>query len=278
MRPHSVPPIEDEFYPSSDGQPMAENDWQLRAIIDAVSELLLYFKHRPDVYVSGDLLIYHEEGNPGARVAPDVFVVFGAARHKRTIYKLWEEPKAPDFVLEVASAGTWKNDLGPKRALYAALGIREYWLFDPREEYFDPPLQGFRLEAGGYRPLPARVEDGKRMLRSEVLGLGLHVQNDNLRFRDPATGEDLRTLEESEANSEQEKTAREKVEADLEQEKTTRGKAEADLEQEKTTREQAEAAREKAEAAREQEQAARRLAETRIAELEARLGASEAGN
>ena len=243
MRPRSDLPMEDEFYPSSDGQPMAEDDWQRYAILDAFSELRLYFKDRPDVYVTADLLIYYEEGNPGARVAPDVFVVLGAAGHMRMTYKLWEEPKAPDFVLEVAAAGAWEDALGPKRALYAALGIREYWLFDPREKYFDPPLQGFRLEAGGYRPLPARVEDGKRMLRSEVLGLGLHVQNDNLRFRVPAIGEDLRTLE-------QEKTAREKVEADLEQEKTAREKA----------------------------QAGRRLAETRIAELEARLGASEAGN
>ena len=87
-------------YPDSDGQPMAENDWQLHAMIDAIAALDVYFRHRPDVYVSGDLLIYHEEGNPGARVAPDVLVVLGAAKQT---YKRWEEPKAPDFVMEVAS-------------------------------------------------------------------------------------------------------------------------------------------------------------------------------
>ena len=44
-------------YPSSDGQPMAENQWQLDAMIDAINVLGTHFVGRPDVYVSGDLLI-----------------------------------------------------------------------------------------------------------------------------------------------------------------------------------------------------------------------------
>ena len=115
------------------------------------------------------------------------------------IYKLWAEPKAPDFVLEVASENTWKQDEGPKRALYAELGIREYWMFDPRDEYFDPPLQGLTLQDGAYRPLPARVEGGRRVFRSEALELDLRVQGGRLWFRDPATGQDLRTLRDERA-------------------------------------------------------------------------------
>ena len=57
-------------YPSSDGRPMAENDWQLHAMIDAISVLDRYFASREDVYVSGDLLIYYE-GNcsPGVCIS-----------------------------------------------------------------------------------------------------------------------------------------------------------------------------------------------------------------
>ena len=95
----------------------------------------------------------------------------GAAKRKRMVYKLWEEPKAPDFVLEVASENTWQQDLGRKRALYAELGVREYWLFDPRDEYFDPTLQGLGLKGRAYRPMPARVESGARTIRSEVLSI-----------------------------------------------------------------------------------------------------------
>ena len=193
MKQHPFLPAEDPLYPSSDGLPLAENDWQLEAILDAVGVLKIRYESRPDVYVSGDLLIYYEEGNPRKSVAPDVFVVFGAANHMRNVYKLWEEPKAPDFVLEVASENTWREDLGRKRTLYAELGVREYWLFDPRDEYFDPPLQGLVLRDGAYRALPAFVDSGARTIRSEVLGLDLCAQSGAMRFRDPETGQYLKT-------------------------------------------------------------------------------------
>ena len=199
MKQSPVFPAEDPLYPSSDGLPLAENDWQLRAIFDAFGKLKIRYQDRPDVYVSGDLLIYYEEGNPRKSVAPDVFVVFGAASHARNVYKLWEEPKAPDFVLEVASKNTWREDLGRKRALYAELGVREYWLFDPKDEYFDPPLQGLVLRDGAYRPLPALMENGARTIRSEVLGLDLRADSGELRFRDPATGQYLKSHAEAAA-------------------------------------------------------------------------------
>ena len=62
-------------YPSSDGRPMAESDFQLTPLSYARDALRHHFRDRDDVYVSGNLLIYYEEGNPDAKVAPDVFVV-----------------------------------------------------------------------------------------------------------------------------------------------------------------------------------------------------------
>ena len=119
MKPTPIP-REDVRYPSSDGRRMAENDWQRVAIINASETLDMYYRDRPNVYVSADLLIYYEEGDPAKAVAPDVFVVFGAAKRPRMVYKLWEEPKAPDFVLEVASGSTWKQDRERKRVLVRA--------------------------------------------------------------------------------------------------------------------------------------------------------------
>ncbi len=211
MKQNSFLPAEDPLYPSSDGLPLAENDWQLWAILDALGVLKIRYRDRPDVYVSGDLLIYYEEGNPRKSAAPDVFVVFGAANHKRNVYKLWEEPKAPDFVLEVASKNTRREDLGRKRGLYAELGVREYWLFDPKDEYFDPPLQGLVLRERAYRALPALVENGARTIRSEVLSLDLRAESGKLRFRDPATGQYLKSHAEATKALAEERAARDEA-------------------------------------------------------------------
>ena len=100
--------------------------------------------------------LYYERGNPRAVVAADVYVVVGApASPPRDSYLLWNEPKGPDFVLEVTSKSTRGTDEQRKREVYASLGVSEYFLYEPRAEYLAPPLQGFRLHEGAYRALPA---------------------------------------------------------------------------------------------------------------------------
>ena len=216
----SPPAVE---YPSSDGKPMADNDAQRAAIMYAIGTLENRFAHRADVYVSGDLLIYHEEGNPRASVAPDAFVVFGAEDRQRQTYKLWEEPKAPDFVLEVASANTWRDDEGPKHRLYERLGVREYWQYDPTGEHLGVRLKGHRLVGGAYEPQPvAQSVDGTLVLCSETLGLDLRVKGEEMYFVDPATGRRLLSHREAEAaclaaeaRAEREAAARRAAEARL---------------------------------------------------------------
>ena len=185
-------------YPSSDGKPMAENDAQRSAIMYGIGALARHFKGRRDVYVSGDLLIYYEEGNPRVSIAPDVFVVFGVEDRQRPNYKLWEEGQAPAFVLEVASPSTWREDLGRKRSVYARLGVREYWQYDPYGEHLPARLQGERLTPAGYVRQPvATALDGTLALSSETLGLELRAApGREMRFRDPATGDELRSHDE----------------------------------------------------------------------------------
>ena len=203
-----LPPVAIE-YPSGDGKPMAENDAQLLAMHYAIGALRVYYQDREDVYVSGDLLMYYEEGNPKASVAPDVFVVFGVEDRMRMRYLVWEEGKAPDFVLEVASKSTWREDLGPKRDLYARLGVKEYWMYDPTGEYFTPVLQGLRLAGGAYvRQLAVTSPDGARTLTSETLGLELRAQGGEMRFRDPDTGQVLLSQSEEHAARREEAAAR----------------------------------------------------------------------
>ena len=199
-RPAPLPPPDAVDYPDSDGQPVAETDFQRKPLWYANDALARRYRDRDDVYVSANLFVYYEQGNPRAVVAPDVFVVFGAPGHDRRSYKLWEEPKAPDFVLEITSRSTRTEDEGTKRRVYARLGVREYWRFDPTGDWLDPPLDGERLAAGRrYARLPLGASpDGSLTGRSEVLGLDLAVVDGRLRLRDPATGLDLPASEEIE--------------------------------------------------------------------------------
>ena len=193
------PPPRKIHYPGSNGLPIAETRFQYDSLTYAAGALDIYFRDRPDVAVEGFRLLYYVEGEPRSRVAPDVFVVIGAPKRRRRTYLLWEEPKGPDFVLEVTSWSTRRRDQGFKRDLYARLGVGEYWLFDPTGDWLDPRLQGNRLADGTYVPLsPIGIEGGERVLQSAVLGLDVYVDGEEIRFRNPATGRKLLTLEETE--------------------------------------------------------------------------------
>ena len=199
--PRSTVAAPDIDYPESDGQPMAETDFQREVMTYAIEALKIRFREREDVYVSGDLFIYYEEGNRAASVAPDVFVVFGIPNHMRRTYLLWQEGKVPDFVMEVTSDSAREDDQGRKRDLYARLGIPEYWQYDPTGDYLEPPLQGFTLSDGRYGEALALDRVGAVWsVYSPILGLNLRLDEGVLRFHDPETDAYLLThLEENRA-------------------------------------------------------------------------------
>lgn len=187
-------------YPSEDGELMAESDFQRDSLTYSVDALKIYFQARSDVYVSGNLFVYYEEGNPEAVVAPDVFVVFGVEKRQRSSYQLWlEGNKAPNFVLEILSKSTRSKDLGPKRGTYAFLGVSEYFLYDPTGEAMNPPLKGLRLVRENYEEIPFNtLSDGSILLQSQVLGLELRVESGQLHFYNPTTSKKLLNLQEAE--------------------------------------------------------------------------------
>ncbi len=176
-------------YPTSDGKPMAETDIHRDQMVEAIEVLKGRYANDPDVYVSGNLLIYYVEGKPRKHRSPDVFVVWGVPKHDRLVYKIWEECVAPQVVIEITSKTTRKEDLKEKLVIYRdEWKVREYFLFDPLGDYLDPPLQGHRLVRGKYKPIEPD-ENGR--LHSELLGLDLEARGKRLVFWDPATGKEV---------------------------------------------------------------------------------------
>ena len=258
-----VAPVEIE-YPSSDGAPLAESYFQLIPLVYAFDALRRHYAHRDDVFVVADMLIYYNEGTMDS-VAPDVFVVLGAENRPRHSYQLWQEPKGPDFVLEITSASTQDKDQGPKRETYRRLGVREYWQYDPTGDYLRPPLQGLELIGGRYQRLPAeKLADGTLRLQSEVLGLEVRQEAEGLRLYDPVTRSYLLSSDEEQQGRLLEAAARRQAEAAQSRAEAAQSQAEARLHDEAAARRQAEAAQSRAEAAQ-------RQAEARIAALEALL-------
>ncbi len=186
----------DVYYPESDGQPVAETDVHRQLMFESIGMLQAFFRADPHVYISGNLFVYYQEGDPRQVVAPDVFVVHGVRNRQRRIYKLWEEGEVPAVVFELTSRSTRREDLRTKYALYERLGVTEYFLFDPLDEYLRPPLQGYRLHQGRYRPLAV---DADGSLWSAALGLVLHPRGEHLRLYDPERQRWLPMPQEAEA-------------------------------------------------------------------------------
>ena len=238
---------------------------------DARDGIWLRYRARPDVLVAANLMVYFDGPQPNRttaeREAPDLMVAFGVPMRARQTYAVWQEGKAPDFVLEILSPATWRRDVAEKPARYRRMGAREYFLFDP-VGCVEPRLRGWRFGADEEAVPLVDLAGGMSGMYSETLGLHLcHTQPwpttdhhlpgaGKLRWHDPAAGTLLGTL------------------ADLKQRAET-----AEGQRDTAERQYAEETR-RAEAAERQlaeDVAARRLLEERVAALEADLAARRRG-
>ncbi len=279
------------FYPATDGAPLPDGAEQYHEFLHVNTLLQIHYADQPRIIVSGNTFVYYDQGRPGRNIAPDCYVAFDVNRDEiisQEHYRIWVVGKPPDFALEIASKHTAHNDLVPKRELYAAIGIGEYWRYDPTEDsrYYGERLVGERLVDGEYQRLPVAPDaEGRPRGYSPTLELDLVWEERILRFYDPSTGEWLRDFDETrvelaaaentlageqaaraaaESMLETEQIARESTRAKLETERTARETTRAELETERT-------ARTAAETRLSDERAARAAAESRAAELEAEL-------
>ncbi len=192
-------------YPEQREDDMGETSIHITLIANLLNVLKLFMKERTDVFLSANMNLYFEEGNPDKWLAPDILVAFGVPNHDRSSFQVWKENVAPQIIIEVASERTWKNDVSDKLEVYADIGVEEYYILDPGFEYLPSPMLAFRRE--GKRLLAANIEQNR--IRSPRLGLDIVRTENDFRLLDPRTNEFLLTLSESEEK-------RLKVEAEVE--------------------------------------------------------------
>jgi hypothetical protein len=196
-------------------------------MVETIDSLRLHYAGQP-VYVSGNILLFYQPGNRRRHVSPDVLVVKGLDPHDRENYLLWEEGRPPNVVIEVTSESTREEDQYDKFEIYRdCIRVPEYFQFDPRGEYLQPALQGYRLKARRYEP----IEPVSDRLPSRELGLHLERYERRLRFWNPASGAWIPTLQESRealsANWQQAEAKRQQAEAKRQQAEAARCEMEA---------------------------------------------------
>ena len=222
-----------DLYPESDGKPMADTDLHIQWIIWMRQVLEAHFVQRPEVYISGNIMMYDIEGPLRTAVSPDILVSIGIGQKDRRTYKVWEEGKAPDFVMEFSSKRTYQNDLDKKVDHYAKMRIPEYFLYDVDRRYLPTPLMGFRLVEEAYIEVTPDVDGG---LCSEVLNLNFHSLGEGLAVYAPELDKWLQTpaevaterAEQAEERAEQAEERAEQAEERAQYEAEARHKAEAE--------------------------------------------------
>ena len=184
----------DDPYPASDGMPMAETPVHVRLMARLLAMLEFHFRHKDDVFVAANIFLYYKEGDLKKRRSPDIMVVKGVNKKPgRRSFKTWVERAVPSCIIELTSKETADEDLEAKKTLYQQLGVREYFLFDPLNEYLPRPFIAYHLVGDEYEEM--HYEDDGSVISAE-LGLRLCPEGENLALYHGKSGERLLFLEE----------------------------------------------------------------------------------
>ena len=190
----------------------------------------------PDLLVISEMPMGWSHDQRGGILVPDLLIAFdvdaGAIIRQRG-YAIEEVRKPPDFVMEIASIHTARNDERGKRAAYARYGVIEYWRFDDTGgRFYVSGLAGDRLGAdGSYHPIRIhRLADGSLWGHSRALNLDLCWEDGRLRWYDPAARRYLDTYDEAVDGWMAEQGARILAEAELDTERAARRAAELEAE------------------------------------------------
>ncbi|MBF0237543.1 MAG: Uma2 family endonuclease [SAR324 cluster bacterium] len=216
------------YYPESDGKPMAETDVHRDLLFKMVDLLRQAF---PTAYVSGNICLYYEQGNPKKMISPDSLLCLSQSPGEKRVYLAWEKNAQIDLVMEYSSFSTRKEDHFKKKKIYEELlKVPYYVIFDPHAVY----LSVFELGPRGYQPLETN-EQGRCLMSR--LPLAIAIENSNSLRLFNAQGEPILSSAEKslkqvhEAMQEKEQAVQEKKQAMQEKEQAMQEKKQAMQEQ-----------------------------------------------
>jgi Uma2 family endonuclease len=202
--------VAEVIYPSSDGQPMADNTEQFQWIVKIKENLEILFASQADVFIAGDLFWYPVQGSPNIKQAPDTMVVFGRPKGKRGSYLQWNEDNIPpQVVFEILSPGNTLKEMTKKLQFYQRYAVEEYYIYDPEKN----DLNGLLRSGDSFEV----IEEMNGWV-SPRLGIRFQVTSDTLEIFSPSGQKFLTSLEMNQLQ-EQERQAKETALQELQQER-----------------------------------------------------------
>ena len=162
-----------------------------------LTTLSRHFGSPETTLVLSEVPVGHRTSQLRGILIPDLIVAFDV--NVELVIDQWgyaidDQGKPPDFVLEVASPHTYRNDIGPKRDGYQAYGVPEYWRYDGSGgQYYPQALSGDRLADGAYQAIPIETDGAAYWGHSETLGLTVCWEDRKLRWWDPVQARYLAT-------------------------------------------------------------------------------------
>jgi Uma2 family endonuclease len=142
-------------------------------------------------FIIADLNIYQYPKRYEYPVAPDIAIfkdvqIENIADRSLRSWRLYTAGRpAPRVVITICSDSTWEQDILDKPARFAAIGVREYYVYDPNEPAYIPAeygrLRGWRLQGD---TMVERIKDASGRLWSEELASWLVEDAAYLRLQD----------------------------------------------------------------------------------------------
>ena len=183
--------METQVLPVYEGSPIGEDEEMSQT--DLHNTLLFYMaevikrifadqQQQVGVYISAQL--YGDPLQMNKAKSPDLMVIDGLEQgpnHDLVSYYIKPNQPPPRFILEAASDSTWENDvkdkLDDKPAVYARMGVPEYFAADPHIEPIwtgqwrkQGRLLGWQLDPHSFQPQYRRIPlDAQGRLWSEQL-------------------------------------------------------------------------------------------------------------
>jgi hypothetical protein len=217
-----------------------------------LSDVLRWLYAREQWMIAVDFNIYRDPQELEPPVAPDLAVFHGVVdTEERQTLRSWRlyQPNSPPptVVFEFSSATTWAKDLDTKPAIYADMGVHEYYAYDPNV----PPVwteatsrvRGWWLHTGTpiLQPFDAHGRLWSQALQSWLVpdGLLLRLYDANNRLRLTKEEAERAAKERERAAKERERAAKEAALAAKEQERAAKEAALVAKEQERAAKEAA---------------------------------------